>query len=203
MTKNINQKERSLVLIKPDGVQRSLVGELIKRYESVGFKLIGMKFLIPTTDQVEKHYLINDKWLELTGKKFINSYLQNGLKSPFDNPIKAGMTVLESLKKYLTSGPVIAIVWQGNEVVKIIRKITGTTEPTTSDVGTIRGDLTLDSYKLADMNNRAVRNLIHASGTTEEAEKEIEIWFNQKELIDYRLVQETILYDVNLDGDKE
>ena len=92
------------------------------------------------------------------------------------------------------------VVFVGRRTVKIVRKITGGTEPLTSDVGTIRGDFVLDSYQLSDIDGRAVRNLIHASGSPEEAEKEINHWFKSEEIIKYRLVQEEILYDVNLDG---
>ena len=108
--------------------------------------------------------------------------------------------MLAGLRKYLTAGPVVASVWQGAHAVEIIRKVTGGTEPLTSDVGTIRGDFVLDSYQMADTDSRAVRNLIHASGSVEEAKKEIPHWFNEEELVNYRLVQEQILYDVDLDG---
>ena len=92
------------------------------------------------------------------------------------------------------------MVWQGAHAVELVRKVTGGTEPLTSDVGTIRGDFVLDSYQISDTDGRAVRNLIHASGSVEEAKKEIKHWFSDDELIDYRLVQEKILYDVDLDG---
>jgi len=92
------------------------------------------------------------------------------------------------------------MVWEGAHAVEIIRKLTGGTEPLTSDVGTIRGDFVLDSYQISDTDKRAIRNLLHASGSVEEADKEIKHWFKDEELIDYRLVQESILYDVNLDG---
>lgn len=197
------QKERSLVLIKPDGVQRTLIGEIIKRYERSGFKLVGLKFLIPTIDQINRHYLVTDTWLATVGKKSMEAYSKKGIAAPFNTPIEYGQAVLESLKKYLTAGPIVAMVWQGNKVVPIIRKITGSTEPTTSDIGTIRGDFTLDSYDLADTDSRAVRNLVHASGTPEEAEAEIKIWFTKEEIISYRLFSEEILYDVNLDRIKE
>ncbi|MFH0906737.1 MAG: nucleoside-diphosphate kinase [bacterium] len=203
MNKNQRPKERTLVLIKPDGVQRSLIGEIIKRYEQTGLKLVGLKFFIPNKELIKKHYLACDTWLESVGQKAKDAYIKKGLNPPFDNVKKCGERVLEKLKLYLSSGPVIAMVWQGNEAVGVIRKITGGTEPLTSDVGTIRGDLTLDSYLLADTDDRAVRNLIHASGSSEEAEKEIKIWFKSNEIITYRLIQEAILYDVNLDGIKE
>jgi len=201
--KNQKSKERTLVLIKPDGVQRSLIGEIIKRYERTGLKLVALKFIVPTEKIVEEHYLIEKNWPESVGNKTIASYVKKGEKPPIDDPKKCGLWVLGKLKKFMTAGPVVAMIWQGNEAVGIVRKITGGTEPLTSDVGTIRGDLTIDSYFLADTSTRAVRNLVHASGSPREANKEIKIWFKTNELINYRLVQETILYDVDLDGIKE
>ena len=203
MNKNFRQKERSLVLIKPDGVQRSLIGEIIKRYERTGLKLIALKFFIPNKEQVKNHYLVFDGWLEDVGRKSIKAYKNKGIKPPYNEPKKVGMAVLKRLQDFMTAGPVLAMIWQGNEAIGIIRKITGGTEPLSSDVGTIRGDFTIDSYSLADIDDRAIRNLVHASASIEEAEKEIKIWFNAKEIIKYRLIPEAILYDVNLDGIKE
>lgn len=200
MTNKNTKKERALVLIKPDGIQRSLVGEIIKRYERTGLKLVSLKFFIPTSEMVEEHYLIDDGWLESVGTKTRASYEKKGEKPPFEDVIEGGKWVLEKLKKFLSSGPIVAMVWEGNEAVEIVRKITGGTEPLSSDIGTIRGDFTVDSYPLADTDGRAVRNLVHASGSPEEAEKEIKVWFEEEELIKYRLVQEQILYDVNLDN---
>lgn len=195
-----NKKERTLVIIKPDGIQRSLIGEIIKRYERVGLKLLGVKMIVPTEDQVEKHYTVDPNWFVVTGQKTIDSYKKNGKTPPSEDPKEITRVILANLKKYLTSGPVIAMVWQGVHAAGVVRKITGATEPLSSDVGTIRGDLTIDSYPLADVDKRAVRNLIHASGNADEAEKEIALWFKSNELIDYRLIQDEILYDVNLDG---
>ena len=203
MNKNPRPKERTLVLIKPDGVQRSLIGEIVQRYERTGLKLVGLKFFIPTPEIVRRHYLVVDNWLESVGKKTIDSYIKKGLKPPFNDPKECGEWVLEKLEKYLSSGPIIAMIWQGNEAAGIVKKITGITEPLTSDVGTIRGDLTIDSYQLADTDGRAVRNLIHTSASPEEAKKEIKIWFKENEILKYRLISEAILYDVNLDGIKE
>jgi len=195
-----SKKERSLVLIKPDGVQRGLIGEIIKRYEQTGLKLVGLRLIVPPVELVEKHYLVDPEWKRKTGEKSIKAYKDRGLEPPYADPEKAGSQVLENLKKYLTIGPVVTMVWQGMNAVGIIRKITGNTEPLTSDVGTIRGDFTIDSYKVADIDDRAVRNLIHSSGSVDEAQKEIDLWFKKDELINYRLVNEMILYDVNLDG---
>lgn len=193
-------KERTLVIIKPDGVQRTLVGEIIKRYERLGLKLVGIKILVPTSEFIEQHYTLDPNWRKITGEKTIKGYIDKGLTPPSMDPLEITAKVLEGLKKYMTAGPVIAMVWQGAHAIKVVRKITGGTEPLTSDVGTIRGDFVLDSYQMSDSDNRSVRNLIHASGTVEEAEMEIKHWFSEQELVNYRLVQEQIIYDVNLDG---
>lgn len=199
---NHPKDERTLVIIKPDGIQRSLVGEIIKRYERVGLKLIAMKVLIPTEEMAVKHYyeVGGDAWLEEVGRKARASYEKKGLQSPYATNMENGRAVMMSNAKYISSGPVVAMIWQGNQAVALVRKITGGTEPLTSDVGTIRGDLTLDTYAMADTDKRSVRNLIHASGTIEEAEKEIPIWFKPEEVLKYTHIQEKILYDVNIDG---
>lgn len=199
------RKEKTLIVIKPDGIQRALIGEIVRRYERVGLKLIGLKFLIPTEQMATDHYYMvgGDEWLESVGKKARAAYEKKGLRSPFATNMENGRAVLERNAKYLSSGPVVAMIWQGNQAVALARKITGGTEPLTSDVGTIRGDFTLDSYAMADMDERSVRNLIHASGAVDEAEKEIPIWFKENEILRYNHISEKILYDVNLDGIKE
>ncbi len=194
------KEERTLVIIKPDGIQRSLIGEILKRYERLGLKLVAIKMTVPTTDHIEKHYTLDPNWRTVTGEKTIASYKKKGMKPPSEDPLEITAVILEHLKTYMTSGPVIVMVWKGVHAVKIVRKITGGTEPLTSDVGTIRGDFVLDSYQISDLDKRSVRNLIHASGSEEEAEDEIKHWFEENELIDYRHIQEAILYDVNLDG---
>lgn len=192
--------ERTLVIIKPDGVQRSLIGEIIKRYERAGLKLVAIKMGLPTEKQIEEHYTLDPNWRRVTGEKTIKGYKDKGMKPPSEDPFQITEKILAGLKKYMASGPVIFMIWQGAHAVKIVRKITGGTEPLTSDVGTIRGDFVLDSYQISDVDGRSVRNLIHASGSTDEAEMEIKHWFKADEIINYRLVQEQILYDVNLDG---
>jgi nucleoside-diphosphate kinase len=194
------KEERTLVVIKPDGVQRSLVGEIIKRFEQVGLKLLAVKMLVPKEEFIEKHYTLDPEWRRVTGEKTIKGYKDKGLEPPSTDPFAITEIILSNLKRYITSGPVVAMVWQGAHAVEIVRKLTGGTEPLTSDVGTIRGDYVLDSYQMGDVDGRAVRNLLHASGSVEEAEMEIKHWFSDEEVIDYRLIQESILYDVNLDG---
>ncbi|MDR3547794.1 MAG: nucleoside-diphosphate kinase [Candidatus Pacebacteria bacterium] len=192
--------ERTLVIVKPDGVQRGLIGEVIKRYENVGLKLVGVKMLIADAEKIEQHYTLDPNWRRVTGEKTIESYQKKGLTPPSEDPLEITAVILANLKTYMTAGPIVVMAWQGAHAVKIIRKITGGTEPLTSDVGTIRGDYVLDSYQMADTDSRAVRNVIHASGSPEEADMEIKHWFLPSELVDYRIVTEQIIYDANLDG---
>ncbi len=205
MKKNEKAKEKTLIIIKPDGVQRSLIGEIISRYEKIGLKLVALKILIPTEELATRHYyeVGGDEWIENVGAKSRAVYEEKGLKSPYKNNFENGWAVLRANARYLSAGPVVAMVWEGNQAVELSRKIAGITEPLSADVGTIRGDFTLDSYVLADLNQRAVRNLLHASGSPVEAEKEIKILFFPEEILEYNHIQERILYDVNLDGIKE
>jgi nucleoside-diphosphate kinase len=197
------KQEKTLVVLKPDALQRSLIGEIIKRYERVGLKLSALKFLIPSEEMIEKHYTLDPNWKKNVGEKRIKSAQEKGETLFSNDPIAIADKVVAKLKAYMSSGPVVAMVWQGAHAVAIVRKITGGTEPLGTDVGTIRGDFVLDSYVMADGDERAIRNLVHASGSVSEAENEIALWFTQDEVIDYNLVQDKILYDVNLDGIKE
>jgi nucleoside-diphosphate kinase len=192
--------EKTFVIIKPDGVQRTLVGEVIKRYERAGLKLIALKLVLPTKDMARKHYTLDPEWIRKVGEKSIMGYVSKGMTAPYSDPIKVGEMILERLVKYITCGPVVAMVWEGQHAVGIVRKITGSTEPLTSDVGTIRGDFVTDSYEIADIDDRAIRNVVHASGTIDEAKNEIDLWFEKGEVLKYRLVQDGIIHDVNLDG---
>lgn len=194
------KKERTLVIIKPDGVQRTLIGEIIGRFEKLGLKLVGMKMVLPTAEQVERHYTLDPEWRRVTGEKRVKAAKEKGEKLETEDPLEITAKILKVLIKYLTSGPVVAMVWQGAHATELVRKIVGGTEPRSSDVGTIRGDFVLDSYTMADTDGRAIRNLIHASGTAKESEAEIKHWFKDEEITDYRLVSEQILYDVNMDG---
>jgi nucleoside-diphosphate kinase len=196
------KKERSLVIIKPDGVQRSLIGRIINRFEQTGLKFIAFKFFMATDEQCWKHYNKDEAWFQAKGENIVKDLTEAGM--PVEKTaVEYGKAIIGQLAEFMTSGPMLAMVLEGNQAVGIVKKIVGGTEPLTSDVGTIRGDYTLDSYAIAGIDKRAVRNLIHCSDKAEEAEREIEIWFNKEDIISYRLVQEQILYDVNLDGFKE
>lgn len=195
-------KERTLVLLKPDAVQRNLIGEIITRFERVGLKIIAMKFLIPTKEQAYKHYVKNEEEIEALGKRSIEGKKKSGIETNED-PKELGQKIVDRLVRFLSSGPIVAMVLEGNQAVAIVRKLVGSTEPLQSDVGTIRGDFTLDSYTIADNDNRAVRNLVHASSSVAEAEYEIKVWFDEKEIFSYNSVRDRVLYDVNLDNINE
>jgi nucleoside-diphosphate kinase len=196
------RKERTLVVLKPDAIQRSLIGELIKRVEQTGLKMVALKMIMATEDQCWKHYNKDDKWFIEKGNKILENRKKVGLEIEKE-AIEYGRDIIAGLVKFMTCGPIIAMVFEGNESIGIVKKIVGGTEPLSSDVGTIRGDLTLDSYELSNIDSRAVRNLIHCSDEVEEANREIALWFDEDEILKYRLVSEQILYDVNLDGIKE
>lgn len=192
-------KEKTLLIIKPDGVQRSLVGDIVSRIERTGLKIVALKMLIASEDTLWKHYNKDDVWFVEKGTIAIESRKDQGL--PIEKEaIEYGKDILRANIEFMTSGPVIAFIVQGNQSVGIVKKIVGGTEPLTSDVGTIRGDYTVDTYALANSSARAVRNLVHCSDKVSEAEREIDLWFNESEIIKYNLANERILYDVNLDG---
>lgn len=192
-------KERTLVIIKPDGVQRNLLGEIITRFERTGLKFTAFKFLVPTREQCLTHYNKDEEWFLRKGNRIIDDLKAQNL--PVEKDAMAyGRGIIDTIVSFMTAGPVLAFVLEGNQSVAIVTKITGSTEPSTSDVGTIRGDLTVDSYGHSTYQNRAVRNLIHCSESPEEAEREIKVWFDEGEIINYKTAQERILYDVDLNG---
>ncbi len=193
------KKEKTFVIIKPDGVQRSLIGEIIQRFERTGLKLVALKFFVADEERLWKHYNKDEKWFQEKGETTVKGRTAAGLS--VDKPaIEYGKDIVRQLVKFMAAGPVVAMVWEGNQAVGIVKKLVGATEPFTSDIGTIRGDFTLDTYDLSSIDGRAVRNLIHCSDKPSEAEREIGLWFKPEEVVEYRQLQEAILYDVNLDG---
>ncbi len=192
-------EERTLVLIKPDGIQRSLVGEIVRRIERTGLKFVGFKFLMANREQLVSHYNKDDAWFLAKGTRVLEDRKAHGL--PVEKEaMEYGREIIDLIVHFMTAGPILAFVVQGNEAVAVVKKLVGATEPKTSDVGTIRGDYTVDSYDHSSVQNRAVRNLIHCSESPAEAEREIKVWFKPDEIVKYKLLQERMLYDVNLDG---
>jgi nucleoside-diphosphate kinase len=122
-----HKKERTLVIIKPDGVQRSLIGEIIRRFERVGLKLVAMKFMVPEATKIEEHYTLDAEWKRKVGEKSIESYKKKGLAPPSEDPIVIGDSVVERLKGYMTSGPTVVMAWQGAHAVELVRKLVGGT----------------------------------------------------------------------------
>jgi nucleoside-diphosphate kinase len=183
------KKERTLVLIKPDGVERKLVGEIISRFEKASLKIIGLGIVKASKEKFDKHYPKDKDWIENLGKNFIKTCQENNID--FDiknlgvkNEYELGLKVREWLIDYMASGPVVKIVLEGNNAIEVVRKIVGHTLPQKAQPGTIRGDFSIDSPIVANLEKRALKNLIHASGNKKEAEKEIKLWFSKKELID-------------------
>jgi len=173
--------ERTLVLIKPEAFKRGLVGEIISRFERVGLRLEEMKIVKATTEIVGKHYPDDKNWIRSVGKKSVDTYKKYNLKIAedlgIDDALEVGKLVREWLIQHLTSGLVVALILSGNHAVEVVRKIVGNTVPLFAELGTIRGDFSIDSPDLSIKEKRALQNLVHASSTIEEAKREISLWF--------------------------
>lgn len=195
-------QERTFVILKPDAVQRSLMGEIISRFERAGLKFVAMKMLVPQEQQLLTHYNKDEAWFLKKGNRITDDLKAHNLPVTKE-PIEYGKEIITTIVKFMTAAPVVAIILEGNQSVAVVTKLVGTTEPSTADVGTIRGDYTLDSYGHSSFENRAVRNLVHCSESPEEAEREIKVWFTDEEIMNYTTAQERIMYDVNFDGTKD
>jgi nucleoside-diphosphate kinase len=187
--------EKTVVLIKPDGIARSLVGELISRFEKVGLKMVAMKMIWVEKDVVGKHYSDNEAYLTSIGTKTLANYEKYGVDPNESlgtkNPLEIGKKVRGMNMEFMSSGPVIAILLEAPGVIKIVRKIVGSTFPESAIPGTIRGDFSYDSAYMSNMNKRTTRNLVHASGNKEDAEFERKLWFKESEIYSYKTLAET------------
>ncbi len=190
--------QRSLVLIKPDGVQRHLVGDIVHRFERAGLKLVGLKMVWATPEIINQHYRQDEDYLRSIGEKTIEGMRKQGLPVR-EQPLEIGRRVRSYLVHHLSISPVVAMVLEGTNAIRNARQLVGATDPIIADVGTIRGDFTIDSIQAADLEERSVRNLIHASGDPAEAEREIGIWFQPEELYVYRTVMDVVLHDEDWD----
>ncbi|HPX52395.1 MAG TPA: nucleoside-diphosphate kinase [Candidatus Paceibacterota bacterium] len=200
------KKEKTFVIFKPDSVQRGLIGEIIHRFERVGLKIVAMKMVLATEDQCWQHYNKDEAWYIKTGNRIIeNRKAQN--KPIEKEAVEYGKDVVKGLVKYMTCSPVVVMILEGNSSRAVVKRLVGGTEPITADTGTIRGDLTLDSYYLCDADDgRAVRNLIHCTDPADgegEAQREISVWFKEEEIVKWISINEKMLYDVDLDGHLE
>lgn len=171
--------QRSLVLIKPDGVSRGLTGEVVRRLEKEKLKVVGVKMLKPSKELISKHYPEEESYLISLGKK------SQGAGDKILDFKEQGMMIVNALRDYLSESTIIAMAVQGEDAIPKIREIAGHTNPKEAKPGTIRGDFADDDILTANKEKRAVRNLVHASGNEEEAENELKLWFKNEELHDY------------------
>ena len=190
------RKERTFVAVKSESIQRNLIGEFISRFERRGLKLIACKMIVPTRDIVGQHYIDSEEWLVSVGEKKIKSMTEKGQKVS-ESPREIGVRVREALIEQFEGRPLVAMVWQGAHAVALGRKTAGGTNCLTADIGSIRGDFSVDSYELSDALDMPVRTLVHASSDPVEAEREIAIWFRPEEIIDYPMVLDEVLYGKN------
>ena len=192
------KKQRALLIIKPDGVQRGIVGKIIGRFEKVGLKIIGLKFIWATKEQIIALYPDSEAWFKKVGERTLTNYAKKGLdaKEVFktDDAVSIGKIVKGWLVNYMQESPIFLAVVEGYEAIEIVRKLSGNTIPVLAAAGTIRGDFSHDTIDLANEQRRPLRNIIHASDTVEDGEKEVNLWFKPEELFDYQRADEKFMF---------
>jgi nucleoside-diphosphate kinase len=195
--------EKTFLMLKPDTVKRGLIGEVFLRLERIGLKLVAARMIVATEDQARKHYPGTEEWLVGMGNKTVVNY-QNDEKAILNDvgtldKKQIGIKIYDALVGYITGGPAVISVWEGNHAVDVVRKLVGKTDPTLADVGSIRGDFGFDTPQLAVKSGRVVfKNLIHASDSAAEAQREIKHWFGDKykDLSDYQRLDYVGSYEV-------
>jgi len=192
------KKERTLVLVKPDGVMRGLTGEIISRFEKRGLKVVALKMAWPSLKHINEHYPSHDAWFESVGAKAKDFFQNKGMSVQehfgTENTIEMGKQVKGWLANYLISGPVVAMVIEGMHAITTVRKLVGHTFPIEALPGTIRGDFSVDTPSVANVEKRVVKNIVHASGNEEEAKHELAYWFFPEEIHDYKRAEEDIMF---------
>lgn len=192
------KQERTVVLIKPDGVKRGLIGDIIHRLEQRGLKIIALKMIQTAREQVGGHYPKDQKWIRRLGEKSLGTYQKYGVDPVeaigTEDPDEIGKMVRGWIVDFMISGPLVKMVVEGVHAVDMVRKLCGNTLPNLAEMGTIRGDYSVDSPALANSDKRAVHNLIHASETLEEAEHELDFWFAPEEIFEYKRAEEDIMF---------
>ena len=190
MSKKHPKEEITYVMIKPDGVRKGLTGEVIRRFEQRDLKIVALEMFQPTKEQINEHYPKDEAWIARLGQKTLKTYEKYGYNAKeelgTESDLEIGKMVRKWLVDYMASAPLVRMVVQGIHAVDVVRKIAGPTLPYMADVGTIRGDFSIDSPLLANKEKRAVMNILHASETPEEAEHEIEHWFGKVALHNYK-----------------
>ncbi|MFT4250680.1 MAG: nucleoside-diphosphate kinase [Candidatus Woesearchaeota archaeon] len=186
-------KEKTLVLLKPDAVQRGLIGEIISRFERCGLKIVGMKMQYASPELAGEHYAEDEEWMKTVGSKMKESYAKKGVEIK-ETEMEIGAKVRNQLMDFISMSPVIALCLEGHNAVKHVRKLVGATAPSDSAPGTIRGDFSFETYQMADNLKRPIQNLIHASGEVEEAKREVPVWFDEEEIFEWEHLEEVLLY---------
>ncbi len=196
---NNAHREQTLILAKPDAVKRGLIGEIIRRFEMRGLKPVALKMVQPSKEHIKKHYLPTKQQLEGMGNKTLENFKQHDKDVVKEmgtaSPLELGKIINSWNIEFLSSSPVVAMIFEGLHAVEMGRKIVGSTIPAKADNGTIRGDYSIDSPVLANDRKRTIRNLVHASGSVEEAEREIKHWFSTKEVFTYKRADESMIFD--------
>jgi len=191
------REERTVVLVKPDGVKRGLTGEIIRRIEQRSLKVIALGMMWATKEEMHNHYPQDEAWIKRLGEKTKATYEKYGFDMQTElgttDLLEIGKMVREWLLKYMTSAPIVKMIVQGTHAVDMVRKLCGNTMPATAEMGTIRGDYSADSAAAANKDKRAVHNLIHASETPEEAQNEISRWFTDKEIHAYTRTEDDLM----------
>jgi nucleoside-diphosphate kinase len=192
------QTQQALLIIKPDGVQRGLIGKILKRFEQVGLKVVGLKFEWADPEKIAKHYPSTDTWFAKVGQRTLNNYAAKGMDPKevlgTDDPIEIGKKVKSWLIDFMMESPLLFAVVEGYETIHIVRKLCGDTNPMNALPGTIRGDFSHDNIDLANEKNRPLRNVIHGTDAVEEASKEINLWFTPDEIYSYERADEDIMF---------
>lgn len=197
MAKAHPKEEITFVMIKPDGVRRGLTGEIIRRIEQRNLKIVAIEMYQPTHEEIDSHYPKDEVWITRLGHKTLSTYEKYGYDAMDEmgtsKPEEIGPHVRKWLVEYMTSGPVVKIVVQGVHAVDMVRKLAGNTQPALAEMGTIRGDYSVESAASANKDKRAIHNLIHASETPEEAKHEIEHWKMKSKIHSYKRVEEDLM----------
>lgn len=181
--------KKTVVLIKPDGVKRGLIGEIITRFEKVGFKALAIKMVWVNKKHVARHYKNERQYLTDIGKRTLEDYKKFGFEPKeslgTNDPYKIGQKVRHWNMEALSEGPLVALLFEGVNAIEIARKMVGHTNTTEAEPGSIRGDYSADTPVLATLQGRPIRTIVHASGNEEEAEFERKLWFKEKEIYEY------------------
>ena len=195
---NHPKEEVTFLMVKPDGVKRGLTGEIIRRIEQRNLKIIGLGLEQPSRAKIDGHYPKDAGWIHRLGEKTLATYQKYGYDAKKEwgtaDEDKIGRMVRGWLLDFMCSGPVVKMVIKGVHAVDMVRKLAGSTMPAAAEMGTIRGDFSVDSAAAANRDKRSVHNIVHASETLQEAQHEIGYWFGKKEIYDYKRTDEELTF---------